>query len=369
MSALVGVRNAPAPALGAREHTRVLYEKYGQRVFTFCQSRLRNREEAQDATQTTFIYVLRALERGVVPEFELAWLLKIAFNVCRSTARASRRDLVADGTEIEQLPDLSDGNGADAERLEALRGALHALPESQRHGILLREWQGLSYAEIADEMNLSVGAVETLLFRARRNLARRLEHVRDAVGVFVFPIGTVVSAVRAALRGVLAKVAAIGAAGSVALVPIAAVDLLEARADAHVSRSLEPAVAVPARDTAPASMRSSTERPAIQRPSRTAAAPPQRLRRNAKSGRAVAGRYRVWPLADRAASAPPAAARATAPADAPAASTVAAAAPTPLPPASPPAALQPVTDPVSAVTGEVEAVVSTITTATGVSLP
>src|SRR6266700_1639959 len=43
------------------ELTEYLYENYGQRVFTFCYSRLRNREEAQDAAQTTFIYVLRSL--------------------------------------------------------------------------------------------------------------------------------------------------------------------------------------------------------------------------------------------------------------------------------------------------------------------
>src|SRR5207247_2216457 len=72
------------------ELTEYLYENYGQRVFTFCYSRLRNREEAQDAAQTTFIYVHRSLQRGVVPEFELAWLLKIAFNVCRGTRRSRR---------------------------------------------------------------------------------------------------------------------------------------------------------------------------------------------------------------------------------------------------------------------------------------
>ena len=80
------------------ELTEYLYENYGQRVFTFCYSRLRNREEAQDAAQTTFIYVLRSLQRGVVPEFELAWLLKIAFNVCRGTRRSSGR-LTAVSTE------------------------------------------------------------------------------------------------------------------------------------------------------------------------------------------------------------------------------------------------------------------------------
>ena len=74
MSALLGHAPVARPTEPA-ELARHLYEKHGQRVFTFCYSRLRNREEALDAAQTTFIYVLRSLQRGVEPEFELAWLL------------------------------------------------------------------------------------------------------------------------------------------------------------------------------------------------------------------------------------------------------------------------------------------------------
>src|SRR5690349_24024560 len=52
------------------------------------------------------------------------------------------------------------------------------MPESQRRAILLREWQGLSYREISDELELSQAAVETLIFRARRALAAGLEKSR-----------------------------------------------------------------------------------------------------------------------------------------------------------------------------------------------
>ena len=56
-----------------------------------------------------------------------------------------------------------------------LTRALSAIPERQRRALLLREWQGLSYAEIADELGVSLAAVETLLFRARRSVAEQLE--------------------------------------------------------------------------------------------------------------------------------------------------------------------------------------------------
>jgi RNA polymerase sigma-70 factor (ECF subfamily) len=224
------------------ELTEYLYENYGQRVFTFCYSRLRNREEAQDAAQTTFIYVLRSLQRGVVPEFELAWLLKIAFNVCRGTRRSSGR-LTAVTQEVEDIDELAAPQAAGyegSERLEALRDGLAHLPERQRRGILLREWQGLSYAEIADELELSVGAVETLLFRARRNLAARLQHVRS--GVAAINVVTLAPFLRSIARGSLGKLGLIGASATVALLPVVAIEIAPALADHKAAVALRSAV-------------------------------------------------------------------------------------------------------------------------------
>jgi RNA polymerase sigma factor (sigma-70 family) len=224
------------------ELTKYLYETYGQRVFTFCYSRLRNREEAQDAAQTTFIYVLRSLQRGVVPEFELAWLLKIAFNVCRGTRRSSGR-LTAVTQEVEDIDELAAPQAAGyegSERLEALRDGLAQLPERQRRSILLREWQGLSYAEIADELELSVGAVETLLFRARRNLASRLQHVRS--GVAAINVVTLAPFLRSIARGGLGKLGLIGASATVALVPVVAIEIAPTLADHKAAVALRSAV-------------------------------------------------------------------------------------------------------------------------------
>ena len=71
---------------------RRLYERYSGRILGFCLKRLGTREEAEDAMQTTFLKAQRGLRRGVVPEFEAAWLYKIAENVCRTRYdRALRR--------------------------------------------------------------------------------------------------------------------------------------------------------------------------------------------------------------------------------------------------------------------------------------
>ncbi len=230
MSALLGHAPLARPTEPA-ELARRLYEKHGQRVFTFCYSRLRNREEAQDAAQTTFIYVLRSLQRGVEPEFELAWLLKIAFNVCRGTRRSTGRQ----GAVIQEVEDIDElaappSSGYEVnERRVALRDGLAHLPERQRRAILLREWQGLSYAEIADELGMSLGAVETLLFRARRNLASRLQHVRSGIGAL--NAASLAPFLRSVARGGLGKLALIGAGASVALIPVVATEIAPALAD------------------------------------------------------------------------------------------------------------------------------------------
>lgn len=175
--------SAVAPSLGPAaqplpaDATRLLYERHSGRIFGFCLSLLGSREEAEDAVQTTFLNAQRGLGRGVVPEVELAWLFKIARNVCNnrrvSTWRRGRVEAVRD---LDSLQDTLAGpeRGVDVSVGELTR-ALARIPERQRRALLLREWQGFSYDEIAAELGVSVAAVETLLFRARRSVAEQLE--------------------------------------------------------------------------------------------------------------------------------------------------------------------------------------------------
>src|SRR5205823_1932715 len=111
--------------------------------------------------------------RGVVPLFDEAWLLAIARNVCLSRTEVARRRAVEVARDPHVLAE-SVAAPATSDDLAGLSEALTGLTEPQRRAILLREWQGLSYREIANELDLSQAAVETLLFRARRALAARL---------------------------------------------------------------------------------------------------------------------------------------------------------------------------------------------------
>jgi RNA polymerase sigma factor (sigma-70 family) len=165
----------PLRAAPEADATRDLYERYARQIHAYCMHQLGNREEAEDAVQSTFLNAFRGLKRGVDPEFETAWLYKIAENVCLTRQRSSsRRRRVESPGDLDAMQDFLPAHQADSDELIRLPEALEEMPEQQRRALLLREWQGLSYKEISAELGLSQAAVETLLFRARRSLASAL---------------------------------------------------------------------------------------------------------------------------------------------------------------------------------------------------
>jgi RNA polymerase sigma-70 factor (ECF subfamily) len=173
----VGVSTAYAQA-PPHDTTAQLYERHSSRIFGFCLSRLGSREDAEDALQLTFLNAQRGLGRGVVPDHELAWLFKIAQNVCHNRHQsAKRRGRVEAPHDLDSLQDViaSPERGGSGVSLGELTQALGTIPARQRKALLLREFQGYSYEEIAAELDVSVAAVETLLFRARRAVAQQLE--------------------------------------------------------------------------------------------------------------------------------------------------------------------------------------------------
>ncbi len=221
------VEGAPAPEA---DLTRTLYEQYANQIFRYCLHQLGSREEAEDAVQSTFLNAFRGIKRGIVPELESAWLFKIAHNVCLSRRRSSwRRGRVESPADFEVVEELTPAPPRRADELMGLQDVLEEMPENQRRAILLREWQGLSYREIAEELSLSQAAVETLIFRARRALAAGLEQPpeprrRIARGT---DLGNVLAGLKTLLLGggaaakVAATVAVVSASTVVAAAPVA----------------------------------------------------------------------------------------------------------------------------------------------------
>jgi len=171
--------NQPGPPADADEFALVV-RAHGDAVHGFVLRRVGGaRALAEDLTQEAFLRAWRG-RRSFRGETSMrGWLCAIAANVVRDHARRERRRPAEVATpEWFDVPDLSgDASSglAEHEGLDRLRTALAALPANQREMVLLRERDGLTYAEIAAALGCPVGTVMSGLSRAR---ARLLEAVR-----------------------------------------------------------------------------------------------------------------------------------------------------------------------------------------------
>jgi RNA polymerase sigma factor (sigma-70 family) len=221
-----------------------LYARFRDRIYGYCLYQLGNAEEAEDALQTTFLYAFRGLRRGVVPVAEGPWLFTIAKNACLERHRSRRRrrpEILSDPQVLESGSAAVERNGDDALRLQQ---ALEHLPEQQQLAFVLREWRGLSYREIAAEMDVSLSAVETLIFRARRTLAQLLtesDEVRPQKRRLAraLDLGSLAAALKSLLGGSSALKLA-GAAAVISSAAVAAGSLAPAPARAPVSKPAAP---------------------------------------------------------------------------------------------------------------------------------
>jgi RNA polymerase sigma-70 factor (ECF subfamily) len=340
--------------------TARLYERHYPRVFSYCLWRLGKREDAEDAAQTTFLNAHRALGRGTTPSSESSWLLTIAHNVCLARWRSQKCRPQESPAEPEVLAALA-APEHDSQLLGRLQTALEGLPGVQRRAFVLREWQGLSYAEIAAELDTTETAVAALVFRARRSL---MDALRDERGPSRLAgglnAGSLLGWLKSLLGGTAAKLAVagavVGAAGIAAGVPLARhqpkpAPRPSAVAGARTSHSVSPSHAAASRAPVP--------KPAHVAAAKTAAAP--------RSGTAPAA-----PAAHRSApTSAPAPQSSSTPASSKAPRPVAAPAPIAPAPVSVPAPVVPpvVDDTVSSIVGAVQQLVPQVPTIAPPSLP
>lgn len=203
----VALRQSRPTVRGDTEEAGRLFEKHSDRIFAFCLRRLGSRSDAEDAVQTTFLYALRALRRGVVPECESAWLTTIAKNVCHWQRRTlDRRGSLTSDVDLDTIG-LAMPDRDEEDLLVGLKDALASIPENQRRAIVLREWQGVPPREIATELGMTRPATHALLTRARRSLAEALMLPRRAALGVVWTLVELRSHIKALLAGVSTKAA------------------------------------------------------------------------------------------------------------------------------------------------------------------
>ena len=170
---------APQPRallLAADRAFEQLYRSHAADIYRYALAVLGNPADAEDVAQTTFLNAYRAFRRGQRPLQPHNWLVKIAHNVCRMRWRQAGhrpREIALENAPETAAPE------SDHPDLDEVLQALGRLSFNQRSAIVMRELEGRSCREIAEVLGLTVGAVEALLFRARKRL--RLE--RRELGV------------------------------------------------------------------------------------------------------------------------------------------------------------------------------------------
>jgi RNA polymerase sigma-70 factor (ECF subfamily) len=223
-----------------------LFNEYSRRIYAYCLRQLGSPEEAEDALQATYLNACRSLLNGFQPEVAQAWLFKVAENVCLTRQRSTwRRSRVERPQDLQAVQDFVAAPEETGEELLGITDALATLSGQQRRAILLREWQGLSYREVAAEMGISQGAVETLIFRARRALVSALEEpaevpTRRARLAHAFDGGALLASFKSALAGGLSTSVVTGLAVAasttvIATSPVGHVDALRPSATPRVA--------------------------------------------------------------------------------------------------------------------------------------
>jgi RNA polymerase sigma-70 factor, ECF subfamily len=218
---LAGTRVDPAA-----ERVSGLHAEYGDAVYRYCRRHLRSREDAEDATQVVFMNAYRSLAKGAEPINESAWLFKIAENAVlyrrRRIVARERVEVPVPATVIDTLnPALTaEAYGAGRQIVEALS----RMPAEQQRAIVLREWQGLAYREVAEVLGVSETTAAMLVIRARAVLARELERPSVFRRLGLGWLGWLLAPLdRIAIGSVVTK-AATGLAGAAAVaVPIGTV--------------------------------------------------------------------------------------------------------------------------------------------------
>lgn len=155
-----------------------LVRRYRNEVYALSMHFLHDREEAWDVSQEVFVKVYRSLWRFRGDSSFKTWLMRVTANHCKDRFKKRRLDTVAffDGQEADApSPILNPDQRVEAEELgKAIDQAVAALPHKHRTAFVLREYEGMSYQEMAEVMQCSLGTVMSRLHHARHKLQSAL---------------------------------------------------------------------------------------------------------------------------------------------------------------------------------------------------
>ncbi len=177
---------------GDKNAFRPIVERYQNRIYAMVVGMVRDEAEARDLVQNAFIKAYQGLDTFRVDSSFYTWLYRIAMNLAIDSCRKRRRrktgsfdEAIAARDEDGEMLVLHHADGpAEALHRKELRqrifAAMEELTEEQREVLLLREVEGLSYAEISESMGIPEGTVMSRLFYARKKMQALLKDTPEA---------------------------------------------------------------------------------------------------------------------------------------------------------------------------------------------
>jgi RNA polymerase sigma-70 factor (ECF subfamily) len=155
-----------------------LFEEHGARLVELAASVVGTRVDAEDVVQEAFVKAYRSRDAFRGDANPGTWLRRIVMN---EALDFRRRRHARGGAAVVEAPDERPARGpgpdttaSELERAEAVRRAIDTLPQDQRTVVILREIEGLAYREIAEQLGLPLGTVESRVLRARERLRATL---------------------------------------------------------------------------------------------------------------------------------------------------------------------------------------------------
>jgi RNA polymerase sigma-70 factor, ECF subfamily len=178
---------------GDKQAFDLLFSRYQHKIINLVSRYLRDQDDVQDVAQEAFIKAFRALPSFRGDSAFYTWLYRIAINTAKNhiVARSRRppgSDLdvedaeFLDGSDVLRESESPDALLARDELSAAIDVAISQLPEDLRSAVTLREFDGLSYEQIAQIMECPVGTVRSRIFRAREAIDRAIEPLLSGAG-------------------------------------------------------------------------------------------------------------------------------------------------------------------------------------------
>mgnify|MGYP000968169096 CR=1 FL=1 len=166
---------------GRTEKFAMIVERYQSFIFRTCMGFIHDEVESEDVTQDIFVIIFKNLNKFRGDSLFSTWIYRITVNECLRVVSKKKKSgfsisidsLLSFGSNVSH-GDAPDKVLIEDERRKAIQEAIDSLSENQRVAFVLSKYDDLSQKEIAQVLNTTEGAVESLLQRAKLNLQKKL---------------------------------------------------------------------------------------------------------------------------------------------------------------------------------------------------